>query len=496
MPARIPADHSNVHWERILIVIAGIGILCTPGGCVEAKAPEQLVVTVGKSLSIDSPVTIKRVAIANNSLAETVVIGPKEVLINGLAPGETSLIIWQEDDVRLVYDLLVRASSRRLDAVREQIAHELPDANVELTLANDIPYVRGTVKDIVAAERVMAIASTLGKPVNLLRVAVPPEEPQILLRVRFADVERGASTQLSTSLASGAFNQTSAAGTGSPISTDGAKTFSLSNVINVFLFRKDLNLGLALQLLQSKSLLEMLAEPNLLVINGTMAHFLAGGEFPYPMVQPGGGSNSVSIAFKEYGIKLGFLPVITPRGTIRMQVTPEVSALDYTNSVTIAGTTVPGTTMRRVQTEVELDSGQSFVIAGLLNNQTTENFSKVPGIGDIPILGKLFQSKSVTRNHTELLVIITPEIVRPIPADKPMPNLTFGVPQLSPGSVLLYQPGIDQTGPVPVTPPMDSMPMEVLIKQQLEQQKMKLQQQQQTTGASGGSFVQPGGGGL
>ena len=239
----------------------------------------------------------------------------------------------------------------------------------------------------------------------------------------------------------------------------------MSNVINIFLFRKDLNLAMAIQALQSKSLLEVLAEPNVLTINGTEAHFLAGGEFPYPMVQPGSGSNSVSIAFKEYGIKLGFLPLVTPRGTIRLQVTPEVSSLDYTHSVSIAGTSVPGTSMRRIQTEVELDSGQSFVIAGLLDNQTTDNFSKVPGIGDIPILGKLFQSKSISKNHTELLVIITPEIVRPIPADKPLPALTFAVPQLSPGSVMLSQPGIDQTGPVPVTPPTDSMPMEVLIKQ-------------------------------
>jgi pilus assembly protein CpaC len=489
-----PADHLPVHWERLIKVIASIGILCMPGRCVEGKAPERLVVTVGKSLSIDSPVTIKRISIANTSLAEAVVIGPKEVLINGLAPGETSLIIWQEGDIRLVYDLLVRSSSLKVDAVRDQIARELPDSNVEVTLANDIAFVRGTVKDVVAAERALAIAATLGKAVNLLRVTVPPEEPQILLKVRFADVERGASIALSAGLASGAFNQTSALGTGSPISTDGAQTFSLSTAINIFLFRKDLNLGLALQALQSKSLLEMLAEPNLLVINGTMAHFLAGGEFPYPMVQPGGGSNSVSIAFKEYGIKLGFLPSITPRGTIRLQVTPEVSALDYTNSVTIAGTTVPGTSMRRVQTEVELDTGQSFVIAGLLNNQTTENFSKVPGIGDIPILGKLFQSKSVIRNHTELLVIITPEIVRPIPADKPLPNLTFSVPQLNPGSVLLHQPGIDQTGPVLVIPPAETMPMEVLIKQLLEQQKMKLQQQQQgSTGGAGASFVPQGG---
>jgi pilus assembly protein CpaC len=481
-----------VHGKRILQVIAALGILAAPGWSVQAKAPERLVVTVGKSLSIDSPVTIKRVAIANTNLADSVVIGPKEILVNGLAPGETSLVVWQEGDIRTAYDLLVRPSSVKLDAVREQIADELPQATIDLSMANDVVYVRGTVKDMDAAERILAMASTLGKVVNLLRVAVPPEEPQILLKVRFADVENGASTALSSALASGAFNTSAALGTGSPISTDGAPPFSLSSAINIFLFRKDLNLGLAIQALQNKSLLEMLAEPNLLVINGTAAHFLAGGEFPYPMVQPGSGSNSVSIAFKEYGIKLGFLPLITPRGTIRLQVTPEVSSLDYTNSVTIAGTTVPGTSMRRVQTEVELDSGQSFVIAGLLNNQTTENFSKVPGIGDIPILGKLFQSKSVSKNHTELLVIITPEIVRPIPMGKPVPDLTFSVPQLKPGSVILHQPGIDQTGPVPVVPPVDNLPMEVLIKQRLEQQKLKLQQQ--TTGtAPGGSFVQPTG---
>jgi pilus assembly protein CpaC len=475
--------------------MGGIGMLCTPGISLETKAPERLVVTVGKSLSVDSPVTIKRVAIANTTLAETVMIGPREILINGLAAGETSLVVWQEGDVRLVYDLLVRPSSLKLDAVREQIASEFPDADVQLAVANDIVFVRGTVKNMAVGERVVAMASTIGKAVNLLRVAIPPEDPQILLRVRFADVERGAGTQLSSALASGAFNTTAALGTGAPISTDGAQTFSLSNAINLFLFRKDLNLGLAIQALQTKNLLEVLAEPNLLVINGTEAHFLAGGEFPYPMVQPGSGSNSVSIAFKEYGIKLGFLPLITPRGTIRLQVAPEVSALDYTNSVTIAGTTVPGTSMRKVQTELELDSGQSFVIAGLLNNQTTENLSKVPGIGDIPILGKLFQSKNLTKSHTELLVIITPEIVRPIPVDKPVPALTFAYPQLSPGSVLLRQPGIEQTGPVPVTPPTESLPMEVLIRKQMEQQRLKLQQPQQQTspGTQTAPFVPPTG---
>jgi pilus assembly protein CpaC len=180
------------------------------------------------------------------------------------------------------------------------------------------------------------------------------------------------------------------------------------------------------------------------------------------MVQPGAGSNSITIAFKEYGIKLGFLPVVTPRGTIRLQVSPEVSALDYTNSVTVAGTTVPGTSTRRVQTEVELESGQSFVIAGLLDNQTTESLSKVPGLGDIPLLGKLFQSKSVSRSHTELLVIITPEIVRPIPAEQPVPEMKFTVPGLFPASVPLRHPGMESTGPVPVNPPADSIPIELM----------------------------------
>jgi len=252
---------------------------------------------------------------------------------------------------------------------------------------------------------------------------------------------------LGLSLASGAFNQSTALGTGPPISQNGAQPFTLSQAINILLFRKDLNLVAALQALESKSLLEMLAEPNLLVINGTSASFVAGGEFPYPMVQPGGGANSITIAFKEYGIRLGFLPVVTPRGTIRLQVSPEVSALDYTNSVTVAGTTVPGTSTRRVQTEVELSSGQSFVIAGLLDNQTRESFSKVPGIGDIPLLGKLFQSKSVTRSHTELLVIITPEIRFRNPF---LPSSTDGP---------IAQPAL---GAAPLHAPSDSIPIELL----------------------------------
>ena len=464
-----PADGSHMRWSRTLSVgFLSLLIRLTAAAQIPADSSPNIVakltVTVGKTLMVDSPVKIIRIAAANSDLIESVAIGPREVLINGKLPGETSLVVWLENDTRVTYDLLVRASPQRLNAVREQIARDLPEGDVDVTLDNDTAFVRGRVKDVYAADRVMAIAATLGKTVNLLRVDIPTVEPQILLQVRFASVDRAASLDLGLNLASIAFNQTTAIGTGSPISQTGGPPFSLSQAVNIFLFRHDLNLAAAIHAMEAKRQLHMLAEPNLLVINNTAAHFVAGGEFPFPTVQAGGGSNSISIAFKEYGIKLGFLPVVTPRGTIRLQVSPEVSALDYTNSVTVAGTTVPGTSVRRVQTEVELESGQSFVIAGLLDTQTTENLSKIPGIGNIPLLGKLFQSKSISRNNSELLVIITPEIVRPIAGGQPVPDLHPTPPfPATNRPEQPRQPGIDKTGPVSVHPPSDSMPVEQLI---------------------------------
>jgi pilus assembly protein CpaC len=434
---------------------------------------EKWTVTVGKSLMMDSPLPIERVSVADGNVADVVAIGPKEVEINGKAPGETSLIVWQKGGGRLIYDLTVRISPAKLEAARQQVAREFPDEDINITFDNDAVFVRGTVKDVVAAARVMAIATTLGKPVNLLRVEVPPSEAQILVKVRFANVDRSASLNLEADLASGAFNQSTAGGVGVPVSTNGGQSFSLASAVNFFLFRKDINLVAALQLLQSKSKLEMLAEPTVPAINGKQAFFTAGGEFPFPMVQPGvsGTGAVVTLSWREYGVRLNFLPIVTPRGTIRLQVQPEVSSLDYTHSVTIAGFTVPALSTRKVQTEIELESGQSFVIAGLIDNQTTESLSKVPGIGDIPILGKLFQSKVLTRNNTELLIIVTPEIVRPIPADQAVPELKLDRGFLPPNSdIPLRQPGLDKTGPVPVNPPSQAIPIEQLLQQQRQGQ--------------------------
>jgi pilus assembly protein CpaC len=423
--------------------------------------PGKLVVTVGKSLIIDSPLKIERISVANGDLAEAVAVKPNEILINGKAPGETSLIVWQLNGARLIYDLTVRMSSARLDAVRQQIARDFPHEEINVTFENDTAFVRGTVKDVTAADRVMAIAATLGKAVNLLNVQIPAVEQQVVLKVRFANVDRSADLQLSANFLSNAFNELSSIGTG------GLITNGIGSAVNILLQRKDINLTAAIQALQSKNLLQMLAEPNVLAISGQQASFLAGGEFPFPMVQPSAGAAAISIMWREFGVRLNFLPQVTPRGTIRLKVAPEVSSLDYTNAVTVQGVTVPALSVRRVQTDVELESGQSFVIAGLLDNTTSESLSKIPGIGNIPVIGKLFQSKQTSRNNSELLVIITPEVVRPIPAGQKVPELNFPKPFLTSNTnTSMSQPGVDKTGLVPVNPPVETMPVELLSPKQ------------------------------
>ena len=430
----------------------------------------QLVVTVGKSLIIDSPLAIKRLAFANGTMVDAQAIGPKEILLNGKSPGETSLTIWQEDGTRLIYDMTVRISPQRLNAVREQIARDYPDADVNVTFDNDFAFVRGTVKDVTAADRIMAIVGTMSKTVNLLKVEVPPVEPQILLKVRFASVDRSASMNLGFNFASGAFNQTTGIGPSAPVASStglAGLASAASGGFNILALRPDINFGAQITAMESKNLLETLAEPTLLTFSGTRASFTAGGEFPYISPQPSGNGVTFTLEFKPYGIILNFLPRVTPQGTIHMQLSPEVSALDFAHSVSIDGVTEPGLTTRKVTTEVDLESGQTLIIAGLLDREITNTLSKIPGLGDIPILGRLFQSKSILKNNSELLIIITPEIVRPIPGNQPVPELKWTVPFMTSNSqVPMRQPGLDSTGPVPVHPPSQTMPLEQLLQQQ------------------------------
>lgn len=436
------------------------------------KAISELTVAVNQSLILDQPAGIRRISIASGEIAEAAAASAQEILLNGKAPGDTTLLVWDAKGNRQAYEVHVLANSSKIDAVVRELTREAgPD--VTLNIGDGTVFLSGTVKDSLVADRANAIASTLGKVVNLLRVTVPAGDPQILLKVRFADIDRTAALQLGLNIyALDPYKGIGTATTGqfggvptwnfSQQGSQNSVAWTLSNLLNLSYFNPEINMGAILQDLQAKSVLQILAEPNLLTLSGRPASFLAGGEFPFPTLQGGAaGVGQITIQFKEFGIRLNFLPTVTPRGTIHLVVTPEVSSLDYSNGLTVSGYTIPGLSTRRVQTEVELESGQSFVIAGLLDNQVTEQLNKLPGVGDIPILGKLFQSKSVNKTNSELLVTVTPELVRPIPGAVKAPDLTFPKPFLQGSSKTAPQtPGPAVTGPVPPLPTSTTLPLE------------------------------------
>jgi pilus assembly protein CpaC len=202
------------------------------------------------------------------------------------------------------------------------------------------------------------------------------------------------------------------------------------------------------------------------------------------VVQGGAASGSVTIQFREYGIRIAFLPVVTPRGTIRLQVAPEVSSLDYSNALQFEGYTIPALATRKVQTQVELESGQSFVIAGLLDNTITDSLNKIPGIGDIPLLGKLFQSRSRTRSNSELMILVTPELVRPIPAGAARPDVHMPE-EFLPGTATAAPrtPGASVTGAVPRPAARKDIPVEEM--QEIEKQKAAAQALPQASAGQG-----------
>jgi pilus assembly protein CpaC len=394
------------------------------------------------------------------------------------------LIIWDDRGGRQFFNVTVRnpasAMETSMDSIRRQIRTELPGQTLNLGAENGVIYLRGTVDDLTSSSRAVQIASTAGKVVNLLNVKVPPAKPQILLKVRIASVDRNKLKNLGINMfnlglgnAIGAITTTQysppfvtggSSGGGSGGVSGAAGTASLSQEGNIFAYFPGLNVGASITALQTQGLAEVLAEPNLMAMDGKQASFLAGGQYPYPMVQgtSAGGAGAVTIMFKEYGVRLNFIPTITPRNTIRLQVSPEVSTLDFANAVTISGFTVPAITTRRINTEVELADSQTFVLGGLLDNRESETFEKIPFIGDIPILGKLFQSKSINRTNTELIVMVTPELVSPISANAALPELKYPVEFLPPNSNNpMHNPDAktaeNTPAPVPATIPVETL---------------------------------------
>lgn len=438
----------------------------------------ELYVAVGKTVLVDLAKPISRVAVGLGDVAEVHAVTRTEVMVNGKAPGETSLIVWDNKGGRQFFNVTVRASSSMtndsLDAVRRELRAELPGQALKVSYDNGAIFLRGNVKDLTSSDRAVQIASTglgaTGKVVNLLNVDVPPAAPQVLLKVRFMSVDRSKAKQLGINLSTlGLGNTIASASTGQL----GASVANLSGTYSTGALN---SYGATVAALETIGVIETLAEPNVLAVNGKEASFLAGGEYPYPIAQPSaGGVATITIAFKEYGIRLNFIPTLTPRGTIRLQVAPEVSALDFTNAIELSGFEIPAISSRKMKTEVELGDGQSFVLAGLLDNEESDLFNKIPFLGDIPVLGKLFQSDVKKRTNTELMVLVTPEVVAPIPAGVPLPDLKYPVKFLPPNSGIPMNTPDAKSAANALVPPPASIPVEKLVESMKPEQPLVIE---------------------
>ena len=433
---------------------------------------EQIRLGAGKTHMIDTTANIRRVAVAAPDIAEAVPVSPRSIMLNGHVAGETSLIVWLDDGSRREFVVNVTLPDIRLDTVRQQFEAEF-DGKVSVQVSAGVVYLSGTVRDLFASQRAISIAESLGRVVNLLKIDIPPQETQILLKVRFADVDRNRSTDLGINFAGAPAGMPFSVGTGSygnsSVTTiQGGNTVTLSDALNVLFFDPKINVGATLKDLESKAVLQILAEPNVLALNGHTASFISGGEVPIPAVQGGTGTGqAVSISFRQFGVQISFLPIVTPRGTIRLHVTPEVSSLDYADALQLSGFTVPAISTRKIETDVELKDGQSFAIAGLLDQRTTDSLSRIPGLADIPLFGKLFTSRATTKSNSELLVIVTPQLVAPISDPESVPDLTRPTPFLKGNGILSVPPqtpGPDKTGPPSVRPAREQISIQEMEK--------------------------------
>jgi pilus assembly protein CpaC len=385
------------------------------------------------------------VSVTDPEIADALVVTATQVLVHGRSPGEVSLLIWDEFERSRSFDLRVDVD---ITAAAEEMKRIFPDEQIDVSASRSAIVLSGHVTTEDVEKHAGMVAAAYSKNVINVLSFGPVGAQEVLLEVKFAEVDRTAVTQLGVNLFSpGTGNTIGTSTTGqfggfqvsrgaqtTGTTTTGSSTdtnINFSQALNLFLFRSDINLGAIVQALQQKNLLQILAEPNLIAVNGKEASFLAGGEFPFPIVQPGQGFTAVTIQFREFGVKLKFTPVIMPNNNIHLQVVPEVSQLDFTNALTISGFTVPALSTRRAQTEFELQDGQSFVIAGLMDNRVTDQYSKVPGLGDIPILGNLFRSKNAQKSATELVVLCT--VHRISPSTEPAPTPKYPQPFMDKG---------------------------------------------------------------
>lgn len=412
----------------------------------EAQTSAPLRVMVGKSLLITTTDRLRRVSVTDPAIADALVVTPTQVLVHGRAPGEVSLILWDEQERSRSFDLRVDVD---VTAAQQEINHLFPEEHISVEPSRNALVLAGHVATKEDAERAGAIAGAFSRSVVNVLTYGPVGAQEVLLEVKFASLDRLRATQLGINIFS-----TGAANTIGTVTTQQFGGFqsqtidsvaippaqgmrspsgaierfttnqTINDPLNIFVYRPDLRLGTVIKALQQKNILQILAEPNLIAVNGKEASFLAGGEFPFPVVQPGAAGNAVTIQFKEFGVRLKFTPLIMPNGNIHLKVAPEVSALDFANGLAVPGSGffVPALSTRRAETELELQDGQSFVIAGLLDKRLTNLGNKIPGLGDIPILGYLFRSASKQKSTSELMVLVTAHRIQPSTTPPPLPN--------------------------------------------------------------------------
>jgi pilus assembly protein CpaC len=384
-----------------------------------------LLLTAGRSMVLTTDFDITRIAITDPRIADAVVVQPREVLIDGKSAGTVSLIVWGGAQ-RAQYDVVVDPGVTTLQQTLNQL---FPGEDIRVAINEEAIILSGQASSNAVMLRAGEIAGgTKGasKVINLLQLPGGASSQQVMLQVRFAEVNRAAMMQAGFSFFASAqrfLGRTTTQQYPAPNFTDEGDLGGLefSDFLNLFFFDRREGIGAVLKALESKGYFQSLAEPNLIAYNGQEASFLAGGEFPVPIVQ--GNTGSVSVSWKEFGVRLRFRPTIAG-DVIRLKVAPEVSSLDFNNGITLQGFRIPALTTRRAETDVELRDGQSFAIAGLLNNITQTDNGAIPYLSKLPIIGNLFKSKSDRAERTELMVLITPRLVRALDPDEvpPLPT--------------------------------------------------------------------------
>jgi len=406
------------------------GVLVGVAGAATLSDSRVLTVEAGVHKLLRQPGAVKRVAVGDPEIADVTVLNGREVLVTGRKPGITSLLIWPKDGAAAQeYRLRVGPATDPLKAklVDPETAGTKADAEDGLTgsVPNLLAHRRAKVGAAVEAKR------SIGgdKPVTVQDRSSVDLETQVMTEVKIVEVKRNTLKQVgfnflknSANTRAGLFTPGAGSQTASGVGTSGIPS-PISDAFNLVIGNPADGLLGVLSLLEGKGLARTYAEPTLTAMSGQTASFLAGGEFPVPVPQGGSNNGSITIQYREFGVRLSLTPTVLSRDRIALKVAPEVSDLDFSSGITIGGVAVPSLLVRRTDTTVELGDGESFVISGLVSNNLISNVDKVPWIGDLPILGGFFKNSSVDREQKELVMVVTPRLVRPLSRDARRPAL-------------------------------------------------------------------------